>query len=54
MWLTNSVSSQYADGSYIDLIKTYDWYVWLSYAMYWALQTVSTLGYGDLTPRNPY
>lgn len=38
-----------------DLLQTYpqQWYIWLNYAMYWALQTVSTVGYGDITPRNP-
>lgn len=38
-----------------DLLETYpdQWYIWLNYAMYWSLQTVSTVGYGDITPRNP-
>ena len=38
-----------------NLLETYpkQWYIWLNYAMYWALQTVSTVGYGDITPRNP-
>jgi len=37
----------------IDVIQTYPWYVWLNYAAYWCLQTISTVGYGDITPRNP-
>lgn len=31
----------------------YDWYVWLNYAFYWTLQSISMVGYGDMTPRNP-
>jgi hypothetical protein len=46
--------SQYADGTFIDLIITYDWQVWLVYSVYWTLQSVSLLGFGDITPRNPY
>lgn len=53
LWLTNSVCSQYQDGSYIDLVQTYPWYVWLNYAVYWTLQSVSMVGFGDITPRNP-
>ena len=53
LWLTNTLALQYADLNFINLITTYNWPVWLNYAMYWALQTLSTLGYGDITPRNP-
>lgn len=58
-WLTFSMCafSVDADGNSqgTDLIATYPggWYIWLNYAIYWALQTVSTVGYGDITPRNP-
>lgn len=31
----------------------YDWYVWLTYAFYWTFQSISMVGYGDMTPRNP-
>lgn len=37
----------------LDLIQTFPWYIWLNYAAYWCLQTISTVGYGDFTPRNP-
>jgi hypothetical protein len=59
-WLTYSVctfsvdyAAQTTNGT--DLIKTYPemWYVWLNYGIYWSLQTISTVGYGDITPRNP-
>jgi hypothetical protein len=53
LWLTHSVCSTYGDGSYINLLTTYPWYVWLNYAAYWTLQTISGVGYGDMTPRNP-
>lgn len=25
LWLTNSICSQYADGSFINLVETYEW-----------------------------
>lgn len=53
LWLTNTEACQYSDLTFIDLVKTYTWPVWLNYSMYWVLQTVSGLGYGDITPRNP-
>jgi hypothetical protein len=37
----------------LDIINKYEWYVWYSFALYWAIQTASTVGYGDLTPMNP-
>lgn len=37
----------------MDLITTFPWYIWYEYALYWAFQTEATVGYGDLTPKNP-
>lgn len=58
-WLTYSsctfqINSQGEENG-TDLIQTYpgEWYTWLIYATYWSLQTISTVGYGDITPRNP-
>ena len=53
LWLTNSVCSQYSNGSFIDLAAVYPWYIWLNYAFYWTLQSITGVGYGDITPRNP-
>lgn len=39
--------------TFIDLIQRYEWYVWFNYACYWTLQSISNVGYGDMTPRNP-
>ena len=47
LWLTGS------DAMPVNMIQTYPWYVWYEYAMYWALQTATTVGYGDITPMNP-
>jgi hypothetical protein len=56
-WLTSepcTTAYPINGGSFgIDLIQTSPWYVWLNYAAYWCLQTISTVGYGDMTPRNP-
>ena len=48
LWLTNSnlVNN-------MNLITHFPWYVWYEYAVYWSLQTSATVGYGDMTPRNP-
>lgn len=49
LWLTNS-NSVYN----INILESFpNWYVWYEYAAYWSFQTSSTVGYGDVTPRNP-
>lgn len=49
LWLTTSSAT-----NDIDLIQFYDdWVVWLDYSMYWAFQTVSMVGFGDVTGKNP-
>jgi hypothetical protein len=61
-WLTSSECTTQVllvDGAIIlnstDLITTYPnmWYIWLNYSIYWSLQTVSKVGFGDITPKNP-
>lgn len=58
LWLTNSISGNVTgtpsgEDQMIDIIQVYPWYVWYNYAMYWAAQTVSGVGYGNFTPKNP-
>lgn len=48
LWLTGSSIT-----NYIDIITSFDWYGWYIYALYWAVQTSSSVGYGNITPRNP-
>ena len=48
LWLTNTS----AVGN-LQIITAFSWDVWYEYALYWALQTSATVGYGDLTPMNP-
>lgn len=48
LWLSGSSTTDY-----MDLIQTFDWYVWYIYALYWSVQTSATVGYGNMTPRNP-
>ena len=39
----------------INLIESFtNWYIWYEYAVYWSIQTSATIGYGDITPRNPH
>lgn len=49
LWLTNS-NTVYG----MNLIESFPWYIWYEYAVYWSLQTSATVGYGDMTPRNPH
>lgn len=48
LWLTGSSTTDQ-----MDLIQTFNWYVWYIYALYWSVQTSATVGYGNITPRNP-
>jgi len=49
LWLTASTAT-----NSIDIIQGFDnWAVWLDYALYWSFQTVSMVGFGDVTPKNP-
>lgn len=47
LWL---IGSQNTD--LMNLIEIYTWPVWYAYALYWAVQTSSGVGYGNMTPRN--
>jgi hypothetical protein len=35
------------------LYTTFTWEVWYTYALFWAMQTARSVGYGIATPRNP-
>jgi hypothetical protein len=48
LWLMSSQATQT-----IELVTSFPWYVWYEYALYWSVQTSTTIGYGDLTSRNP-
>lgn len=48
LWLT---SSQATLG--LNLIEGFNWPAWYDFALYWAVQTTSAVGYGNMTPRNP-
>lgn len=48
LWLTNSLAV-----GQLSILTNNGWFVWYSYALYWAIQTASTVGYGDITPANP-
>ncbi len=38
----------------MDIIQFYnDWSVWFNYSVYWCIQTVSMVGFGDITGKNP-
>ena len=37
----------------MNILKTWPWYVWYEYAMYFAVMSTTTIGYGNLTARNP-
>jgi hypothetical protein len=37
----------------MDVITNFTWPYWLVYAIYWAMQTATTVGYGDMTALNP-
>lgn len=49
LWLTGSATTDE-----MNLITTFHWQVWYDYALYWAVQTTSAVGYGNITPRNPF
>ena len=53
LWLKNSICLQTKNEAFIDMVEVYSWYIWLNYAVYWTLQSITGVGYGDMTPRNP-
>jgi hypothetical protein len=48
IWLTGSKAT-----NYMNIIEDFDWLAWYIFALYWAVQTTSAVGYGKMTPRNP-
>lgn len=49
LWLVDSAAT-----NYMDIVLYYDdWRVWFGYSIYWCLQTVSMVGFGDVTAKNP-
>lgn len=48
LWLTTSQATYP-----LDLIQAFNWPAWYDFALYWAVQTTSAVGYGNMTPRNP-
>lgn len=49
LWLVDSAAT-----NYMDIIQEYnDWRVWFNYSIYWCFQTVSMVGFGDVTGKNP-
>jgi len=50
LWL---LSNQAISIPGVSLFDNFPWYIWLQYSFYWSVQTSATIGYGDLTSRNP-
>lgn len=50
LWLVTSSATNYDT----DIIQFFDnWWVWVNYSFYWSIQTLSMVGFGDITPKNP-
>jgi hypothetical protein len=49
LWLIDSSAT-----NSMDIVQFYnDWSVWFNYSVYWCIQTVSMVGFGDITGKNP-